>query len=224
MSMRQTEFRLKFDDYDVGALYKPASEPRATVIFGHGAGAGMTHSTLESITDAFAGVGLASLRFNFPYMEARKNRVDSKPVATAAIVAALEVAQKKYDGPYFLGGHSFGGRMASHAVVDHDLDVAGLIFGSFPLHTPGKPSLDRAAHMDAIRCPMLFMSGTRDGYVERKLMNQLLRRLPSDAKVKWLDTADHGYKVLKRTRKRKDDVFEEMASHVNRFLDSVLDG
>ena len=216
------QHRLKFDDFDVGALYKSAEEPRATIVFGHGAGASMEHTTLEQMTDAFAEVGLSSLRFNFPYMEAGKNRVDSVPVAAATFVAALELAQKRYPEPYFLGGHSFGGRMATHAVVEHELDVAGLIFGSFPLHTPGKPSLDRAAHMDAIGCPMLFMSGTRDGYVERKLINRLLRRLPADAQVKWLDTADHGYKVLKRTRKRKDDVFHEMGLHVNRFLNKVL--
>ena len=218
------EFRLKFDEYDVGALYVESPSHIATLIFGHGAGAGMRHSTLERISEELANVGISTFRFNFPYMEARKNRTDSKPVASAAFVAALAYAEKNFQGPFFLGGHSFGGRMSSHAVVDHELDVKGLIFGSFPLHNPAKPNLDRAEHMGEIPCPMLFLSGSRDGMADRNLMNRLKRRLGTNAQLKWLETADHGYKVLKRTRKRKDDVFEEFAKHADKFVRSILEG
>lgn len=220
MNQESTSLRLKFDAYDVGALYKPSDNSNATIVFGHGAGAGMHHSTLEHITDAFAAVGISSFRYNFPYMEAGKNRVDAQAVSTSTVRAAFEHAQQNYEGPILLGGHSFGGRMSSHAVVDHELDAAGLIFCSFPLHNPAKPSLDRGAHLERVSCPMLFLSGSRDGMADRRLMNKLVRNL--DAKIKWLDTADHGYKVLKRTRKRKDDVFHEMASHAKRFVASIV--
>lgn len=220
MSYRESsEHRIQFEEYDVGALFKPAEDQSKLIVFGHGAGAGMNHSTMEQITDAFSIVGIASLRYNFPYMEAGKGRVDAQAVSTMTVRAAYQFAKSNYDLPILLGGHSFGGRMASHAVVEHRLDVAGLIFCSFPLHNPKKPSLDRAAHMDQIECPMLFLSGSRDGMADRRLMNKLARQL--DASLKWLDTADHGYKVLKRTRKRKDDVFHEMSMHAERFIKTL---
>ena len=149
-------------------------------------------------------------------MEAGKNRTDSQAIATLTIKAALELAQSKLSGPYFLGGHSFGGRMASHAVVDHGLDVAGLVFCSFPLHTPNKPSIARAEHMDAIKAPMLFLSGSRDGMAQYDLIESVVARL--NAELHWLETADHGYKVLKRTRQRTDDVFSEMVGYIAKFV------
>lgn len=211
-----SELRLKFDDYDVSAKVDRASDSMATLVFAHGAGASMWHATLESIAAKCVESRISVFRFNFPYMEAGKNRTDSQTVATLALKAALELAQKKLSGPFFLGGHSFGGRMASHAVVDHGLDVAGLIFCSFPLHNPKKPNVDRAMHMDAIDAPMLFLSGTRDGMAQHELLSGVAERL--NARLEWLDTADHGYKVLKRTRQRTDDVFSEMVGHVEKFV------
>ena len=210
------EQRLKFDEFDVTARIDKVSDSIASLVFAHGAGAGMHHGTLEEITGRCNESKISVLRFNFPYMEARKNRTDSQAVATLAIKAALELAQEKLSGPYFLGGHSFGGRMASHAVVDHDLDVSGLVFCSFPLHTPKKPGVARAEHMDAITVPMLFLSGTRDGMAQRELMEGVVTRL--NAELHWLDTADHGYKVLKRTRQRTDDVFSEMIGYITTFV------
>ena len=213
------ELRLKFDEYDVSSRIDRVSDAIATLVFAHGAGASMYHSTLDEITHKCNEARISVLRFNFPYMEAGKNRTDSQPVATLAIKAALELAQEKLPGPYFLGGHSFGGRMASHAVVDHDLDVAGLIFCSFPLHTPKKPGIARAEHMDAIKVPMLFLSGTRDGMAQHDLMESVVNGL--NAELHWLETADHGYKVLKRTRQRTDDVFSEMASYIEPFVSAL---
>ncbi|MDE0691697.1 MAG: alpha/beta hydrolase [Gammaproteobacteria bacterium] len=212
--------RLDLGDRDVGALILRAPRHRASLVLGHGAGAGMEHANMAGIAEAFASVGLSTFRFNFPYREDGRNRVDAKDVSTAAIAAALGAAQERLDGPYLLGGHSFGGRMASHAVVDHALDVAGLVFCSFPLHNPRKPSLARAEHMDAIGCPMLFLSGSRDGMASADLMTGLASRL--GATLHWLETADHGYKVLKRTRTRTDDVFTEMAGHVDAWLRQKL--
>ena len=171
---------------------------------------------MQSITEAFAAAGISSLRFNFPFKEAGKFRVDSNDVSTGTIRAAFEFAMEHYKGPFCLGGHSFGGRMASHALLDHRLDAAALIFCAFPLHPVGKPSVERARHMDAIESPMLFLSGTRDKLAERTLMTQVTDRL--GATLRWLDTGDHGYKILKRSRVREDDIFTEMAGHARQFV------
>ena len=201
---------------EVGALLVRAREPVATLVFGHGAGADMHHATMEAIAQAFAAVGISTLRFNFPFKELGKSRVDSKDTSMATVAAALALAKDTCDGPYYLGGHSFGGRMATHAMVDRGLDVSGMIFGSFPLHPAGKPSTHRADHMDAIDAPMLFLSGTRDGLAEPELLTQVVHRI--GATLRWLDTADHGYKVLKRKRTRTDDVFAEMAGYAREFV------
>ncbi|MCY3818011.1 MAG: alpha/beta hydrolase [Gammaproteobacteria bacterium] len=200
----------------MGGLFTVAADPIATLVFGHGAGADMRHATMQSIAEAFAAVGISSLRFNFPFKETGKFRVDSKDVSTGTIKAAFEFATEHYEGPYCLGGHSFGGRMTSHAVLDHRLDVAALIFCAFPLHPAGKPSVERARHMDAIETPMLFLSGDRDKLAERRLMTQVTGRL--GATLRWLDTGDHGYRILKRSRVREDDIFAEMAGYARQFV------
>ncbi|HEY9182170.1 MAG TPA: alpha/beta family hydrolase, partial [Gammaproteobacteria bacterium] len=111
----------------------------------------------------------------------------------------------------------FGGRMASHAVLDRDLPAEGLVFCSFPLHMPRKPAIKRAAHLAAIARPMLFLSGTRDELAKRELLEPLVRSLPN-AKLHWLETADHGYRVLKRTRTSTESVFDEMARVARAFM------
>ena len=215
--------RIAFDGQAVSGLFMPAEAAhRATLVFGHGAGADMRHRSMEAIAAAFASIGVATLRYNFPFKEAGKSRVDSQAVSTATVAAALAHARSQAEGPHLLGGHSFGGRMASHAVVEHGLNVAGLIFCSFPLHGVGKPSIRRAEHLDRIDAPMLFLSGSRDGMAQAPLLEEVAAR--TQATVRRLDTADHGYKVLKRTRQRSDDVFEEMASHAAAWLNSTLTG
>jgi uncharacterized protein len=199
-------------------LWQCSDDAVAAVVLAHGAGAGMAHASMQAIATAFEQRGLATLRFDFPYMAAGRNRVDSPAVATEAIAAAFAAAVKRTTLPIWLGGHSFGGRMASHAVVDRAVPAAGLIFCSFPLHMPGKPDTKRAQHLAAIRQPMLFLSGTRDDLAEPKLLEPLVASLPT-ATLHWLETADHGYRVLKRTRTRKDSVFEEMAEVARDFVD-----
>lgn len=213
---RMDEYRLTVLGADVGALHVAAPDSLATLVFAHGAGADMRHSSMQAIAEAFGGAGISTLRFNFPFKEAGKSRVDSKQVSTATIAAALEFASQHWEGPHYLGGHSFGGRMATHAVVDRGLDIAGMIFGSFPLHPAGKPSIARAEHLDLITAPMLFLSGTRDALADPDLLTQVTARI--GAKLAWLDTGDHGYKTLKRTRERKDDIFTEMSSHARNFV------
>jgi predicted alpha/beta-hydrolase family hydrolase len=199
-------------------LWQCPNDAVAALVLAHGAGAGMRHKSMQSIADAFERRGIATLRFDFPYMAAGRNRVDSPEVATQAIAEAYAAAAERTKLPIWLGGHSFGGRMASHAVVDRNVPAEGLIFCSFPLHMPGKPDTKRAQHLASILKPMLFLSGTRDELAAPKLLEPLVRSLPS-AKLHWLETADHGYRVLKRSRTRADSVFDEMAEAARDFID-----
>ena len=199
-------------------LWQCPNDAVAALVLAHGAGAGMQHASMQAIATAFELRGIATLRFDFPFMAEGRNRVDPPAVATAAIAAAYAAAAQRTPLPIWLGGHSFGGRMASHAIVDRALPAAGLIFCSFPLHLPGKPDTKRAQHLAAIRQPMLFLSGTRDELAKRELLEPLVASLPT-ATLHWLDTADHGYRVLKRQRTRTDSVFDEMAEAARGFID-----
>jgi predicted alpha/beta-hydrolase family hydrolase len=205
------------------------TDPRALVVFAHGAGAPMTHASMAAISQALVDRHIGVFRFNFPFMEAGKRRVDSRAVATGAIVEAVNAAAADQAGlPLFLGGHSFGGRMASHAVLasdlGHDLDVIrGLVFTSFPLHPAKKPATTRAEHLAEIDLPMLFVSGTRDSLAEPELLTGVVDGLGGRAQLRWLDTADHGYKVLKRSRTSQVPVFDELADYVAAFIGQHLD-
>lgn len=202
----------------MNTLWQCPDDATAALVLAHGAGAGMTHRSMQAIADAFARRQIATLRFNFPFIDAGRRPVDSKAVSTAAIAEACEEAAKRTPLPLWLGGHSFGGRMASHAVLDERLEPAGLIFCSFPLHPPGKPGAARAVHLSDIDLPMLFLSGTRDALAERKLLERLVAGLPA-SELHWIATADHGYKILKRSRTTDEDVFAEMARVARAFID-----
>src|SRR5688572_18907312 len=170
-------------------LWQCPNDAVAAFVLAHGAGAGMRHASMQAIADAFERRGIATLRFDFPYMAAGRSRVDLPEVATQAIADAYAAAAERTKLPIWLGGHSFGGRMASHAVVDRKVTAAGLIFCSFPLHMPGKPDTKRAQHLSQLRQPMLFLSGTRDDLAEPTRLEALVRSLPN-ATLHWLDTAD----------------------------------
>ena len=202
----------------MNVIWQSPPDAIAAVVLAHGAGAGMSHRTMQAIADAFGRHGLATLRFNFPFMDAGGNRPDSPAVATATVSEAFQAARKRTDLPLWLGGHSFGGRMSSHAVIDHALDPVGLIFCSFPLHTAGRPGRARAAHLKSLRHPLLFLSGTRDELADQEELKQVIADLPN-AQLHWLETADHGYRVLKRTRTNAEDVFEEMGRVARDFIE-----
>jgi len=199
-------------------IWQTPGDAVASLVLAHGAGAGMRHRHMQALADAFERRGIATLRFDFPFIEQGKSRVDSPEVATARIAEAYAVAKARSDVPVWLGGHSFGGRMASHAAASGLVDPAGLIFCSFPLHMPGKPATSRAAHLPSIPRPMLFLSGTRDELADATLLAEVVAALPS-AELHWLDTADHGYRVLKRSRASTEDVFDEIARVARDFVD-----
>jgi len=195
----------------------------ALLVLAHGAGADFRHANMLGIADALSLQSIATLRFNFPFMEQGRRRVDSQAVSVDTIAAAVDTAREAApDLALFLGGHSYGGRMASHAVATLGLPVAGLIFCSFPLHPPKKPGIERAAHLEGIERPMLFISGTRDGLADPDLLAGVVQRLGSGASLHWLDTADHGYKILKRKRTSEIDVFDELAGVAAGFVRQVL--
>lgn len=199
-------------------LWQCPDDAVAALVLAHGAGAGMEHRNMQSIADAFERCGIATLRFDFPFIEAGKSRVDPPHIATARVADAYAAAAERTTLPLWLGGHSFGGRMASHAVLDCSLTPAGLIFCSFPLHNAGKPDTARAAHLASIDLPMLFLSGTRDQLAQPDLLGQVVAGLPH-ARLHWLETADHGYRILKRSRTSAEDVFDEMARVAREFID-----
>ena len=198
-------------------LIRPAGASHLLVL-GHGASTNMRHATLQTIAERLADAGIATFRYNFPYMEHGKGR-DSQAVCTQTVRSAVAAAHGAApDLPLLAGGHSFGGRMTSTAASESPLDgVRGLVFFSFPLHQPGKPDTKRADHLAAVTVPMLFLSGTRDELADMDLLKPVCKKLGKLATLHPLDTADHGFKTLKRSRKSEEDVFVEMARVVREW-------
>ena len=204
-----------------GLLMRPAQASHLLVL-GHGASTNMRHATLKAIARALADAGIATFRYNFPYAEHGTGR-DAQAVCTATVRAAVAAAHEAAPGlPFLAGGHSFGGRMTSIAASESPLDgVQGLVFFSFPLHQPGKPDTKRADHLAAVTVPMLFLSGTRDELAAMDLLRPVCAKLGARATLHAVDTADHGYKVLKRSRTSDEDVFDEMARVVREWASTL---
>jgi predicted alpha/beta-hydrolase family hydrolase len=197
---------------DVSALLVRPRDATHLLVLGHGASTNMRHATLRSIAERLADVGVATFRYNFPYSEHGKGR-DGQAVCTATVRSAVKAASEAAPGlPLLAGGHSFGGRMTSTAASESPLEgVRGLVFFSFPLHLAGKPETKRADHLVDVTVPMLFLSGTRDELAGLDLLRPVCERLGKRATLHVLDTADHGYKILKKSRASDEDVFVEMA-------------
>ena len=211
---------MPFADGTLSGLLEQPSDARALLVFAHGAGADHQHTHMTALAHMFHDVGLATFRFNFPYMQAGRRRVDSPATSVAAIAAAVDVAVAALELPLLLGGHSFGGRMASHAVAQNVVAPRALVFCSFPLHPAKKPDVKRAAHLVDVTVPMLFLSGDRDGLCDREHLEAVTGGLTAPHDVCWLETADHSFKVLKRTRRNAASVYEEAAEHTARFLEA----
>jgi uncharacterized protein len=188
------------DDTVSGLLIRPP-DAKALYIFAHGAGAGMTHKSMESNAQGLAERGIASLRYQFPYMEKGSKRPDPPRVAHAAVRAAVgEAARLAPDLPLFAGGRSFGGRMTSQAqALDPLPGVHGLTFIGFPLHPAGKPGIERAAHLSDVKVPMLFVSGAKDALAEIDLLKPVVEGLGDRATLVVIADADHSLKVPARS-------------------------
>ena len=196
----------------VSALLLRPEAPRACFVFAHGAGAGMTHSFMEAFATGLGERSIASLRYQFPYMEKSSKRPDPPAIAQATVRAAVTNAAQIFPGlGLFAGGKSFGGRMTSQAQAAAPLPgVRGLAFIGFPLHPSGKPATDRADHLAKASIPMLFLQGTRDGLADVALIEGVVQRLGSRATLHLVDGADHSFHVLARSGRNDREVLGEI--------------
>ncbi|MDQ0032488.1 putative alpha/beta-hydrolase family hydrolase [Variovorax boronicumulans] len=196
---------------DVSALAVAPADAQACLVLAHGAGAGMAHPFMNAVAAGLAERRIATLRYQFPYMEKGLKRVDSPVLAHATVRAAVRCASQHFDGVrLFAGGKSFGGRMTSQAqALDAMPGVEGLVFLGFPLHPSGAPSVDRAAHLYEVEVPMLFVHGTRDKLAEPEQMRPVLRGLGSLATLMEIEDADHSFSVPKRSGRSNEDALDE---------------
>ena len=196
----------------VSALLIKPPQARACYVFAHGAGAGMAHASMELIAAGLAERDIATLRYQFPYMEKGSKRPDAPAVAHAAVRAAVAEAARCCSGlPLIAGGKSFGGRMTSQAqAIDALPGVRGLAFFAFPLHPAGKPSSDRAKHLTEVDIPMLFLQGTRDALAELSLLEPVVKKLGKLATLHLVKEADHSFHVLKSSGRNDREVMTEV--------------
>jgi predicted alpha/beta-hydrolase family hydrolase len=200
----------------VSALLLRPTSSRFLFVVAHGAGAGMRHPFLESLAQHLAARDVATLRYQFPYMETRQKRPDPPAIATAAVRAAVAAAREAAPGlPIVAGGKSFGGRMTSTAAAAEPLPgVRGIVFLGFPLHPPGRPSTTRAEHLERVGAPMLFLQGTRDVFAAPQLLQPVVQRLADRATLQLIEGGDHSFHVLKRSGRTDVDVLEELATAI----------
>jgi len=200
---------------EVSALLVQPADPTALLALGHGAGAGMRHRFMEEVAASLAARRVATLRYQFPYIEAGRRAPDRAPRLVATVRAAVETAvglAEARDLPVFAGGKSMGGRMTSTAAAEAPLTgVRGLVFFGFPLHPAGKPSTGRGDHLSGVGLPMLFLQGTRDRLAGLDLLRPVLEGLEPAPKLHVVDDADHGFHVPKRSGRRDADVVAELA-------------
>src|SRR5438477_8323684 len=208
----------------VSALLLRPDVARLLYVLAHGAGAGMRHPFLESIAQALAERSIATLRYQFPYMERRAGRPDPPAIAAATVRAAVAEAARVAPGlPLVAGGKSFGGRMTSTAQAEAPLPgVRGLLFLGFPLHPRGRPDDKRAEHLAQVRVPMLFLQGDRDEFADLTLLRPVVQRLGERATLHLVEGGDHSFHVLKRSGRTDADVMTELAATVDRWATKLL--
>ena len=207
----------------VSGLLQAPREARACYVMAHGAGAGMMHPFLADVANEFAGRGIATLRYQFPYMERGSKRPDAPALAQATVrAAALEAARLLPELPLFAGGKSFGGRMTSQAQAASPLPgVRGLIFLGFPLHPPGQPSDQRGKHLSDVQIPMLFLQGTRDEFANLPLLEALCKKLGTRATLKLFQEANHSFHVPARTGRKDAEVKVELVDAAARWIEQI---
>jgi uncharacterized protein len=215
------QLKLKVDSTtDVSALLLHPQKARACFVFAHGAGAGMTHEFMEKVAAGLCDRGIATLRYQFPYMEKGSRRPDAPAIAHAAVGAAVAEAARCCPGLGLVaGGKSFGGRMTSQAQAIAPLaGVRGLAFLGFPLHPADKPSETRAKHLGDVHIPMLFVQGTRDKLAQPQLLEGVMKRLGPSASLHQVAEADHSFHVLARSGRNDGDVMREIVAKLSDWI------
>jgi len=197
----------------VSALLQRPRQAELLYVLGHGAGAGMRHPFLQAVADALGAVGVATFRYQFPYMEEGRRSPDPPHVAEATVRSAVMAAVRAApELPLIAGGKSFGGRMTSSAAAKRPLPgVRGLAFLGFPLHPPNRPADTRAAHLSDVQLPMLFLQGARDDLADLGLIRGVCQRLGARATLHVVDDADHSFHLPKRAARSAEEVLEELA-------------
>jgi len=212
------------DTTRVSGLMQKPPHARACYVLAHGAGAGMDHPFMENVARGLASRGIATLRYQFPYMERGSKRPDPPPLAQATVRAAVAEAQRLLpDTALIAGGKSFGGRMTSQAQAKAPLEgVHGLAFLGFPLHPAGRPSQDRAEHLFEIQIPMLFLQGTRDNLASLDQLEPVCKQLGKCATLTLFADADHSFHVPARTGRKDTQVLDEVLDALAAWLDNVI--
>jgi len=210
---------------DVSALLTRTSKAQRLLVLAHGAGAGMTHPFMEKLADELAAVGVATFRYQFPYIEKRRRIPDAPAVLTATVVAAVRAASKVASGVSLLaGGKSMGGRMTSQAAAESLLDgVRGLVFFGFPLHPPNRPGTKRADHLTKVTVPMLFLQGTRDAFADLELLRPICAKLGPRATLRTIENADHSFHVSRSAGRVDADVLRELAETTVLWAEKIED-
>jgi predicted alpha/beta-hydrolase family hydrolase len=222
-----TELALSFEITDKGSvsalLLRPAGA-RLLYVLGHGAGAGMRHRFMDSVATHLFHQGIATFRYQFPYMEAGRRSPDSPSVLAATVRAAVAAAHDAaQDLPILAGGKSLGGRISSHVVAsDAPVVIKGLIFLGYPLHAPRKPNVKRSEHLSSIRVPMLFLQGTRDDLADLELFEPIINQLGPIATLHKVQGGDHSFNVLKRSGRNEHEVMQELAEAISTWTRRAL--
>jgi uncharacterized protein len=201
---------------EVSGLFTLPENPHYLFLLAHGAGAGMNHPFMESMSGCLADEGIATLRYNFPYTEKKKKAPDSASILMETVCSAYRAA-KEYDSSILIlaGGKSMGGRMTSMAASKEMLaDIKGLVFLGFPLHAPGNPSNERAEHLSNVNVPMLFMQGSKDKLADLNLLNPVIHKLGNKATLHVIENADHSFHLPKKAGKSDEEVFKEIATKI----------
>ena len=212
------------DAHRVSAMLQAPPNARACYVLAHGAGAGMRHPFMASVAEGLAERGVATLRYQFPYMERGSKRPDAPKLAHAAVRAAVaEMSRLAPDLALIAGGKSFGGRMTSQAQAASPLPgVRGIAFLGFPLHAPGRPSDERGKHLFDVQIPMLFMQGAHDEFANLELLQPLVKQLGARATLKLFPDADHSFHVPARTGRKDTDVRAEMLDVLVGWIDMII--
>jgi predicted alpha/beta-hydrolase family hydrolase len=211
------------DELSVSGLLEAPPQAGTCVVLAHGAGAGMTHPFMAAVAAELALCDIASLRYQFPYMEERRPRPDPPKLAHATVRAAVGAAARLLpDALLVAGGKSYGGRMTSQAQAENPLPgVRGLAFLGFPLHPAGKPSQERRKHLFDVRVPMLFLQGTRDALAMPDQIEPLCKALGPRATLRFFADADHSFRVPKRSGRTNEEVINEMIDALAAWIGSV---
>ena len=210
------------DGLRVSARFALPAAARACYVLAHGAGAGMEHPFMRAMAAGLAERGIATLRYQFPYMERRARRPDPPALCHATVRAAIAACSRRTSLPLIAGGRSFGGRMTSQAQAEERLPgVRGLAFLGFPLHPPGKPSVERAAHLADVKVPMLFLQGSKDEFADLALLEPMVAKLGAEATLRLFEHADHSFHVPAKSGRKDADVLSGVLDTLTAWIEDV---